>query len=99
MIPRACVRAQSARCSRAATIGPRGFSCSSVWRGLVRSPLWDGIPAPDREGFFGAAAAELPVGRVGETADPARAFTHLMTSDYTTGQTLVVDGGATVGAR
>ncbi|MFE7113566.1 SDR family oxidoreductase [Streptomyces sp. NPDC057575] len=57
------------------------------------------MPDAEREQFYSATAAELPVGRIGEPADVAKAFTHLMSNAYTTGQTLVIDGGATIGAR
>jgi NAD(P)-dependent dehydrogenase (short-subunit alcohol dehydrogenase family) len=36
----------------------------------------------------------LPVGRVGEAHDIARAYLFLMKEGFATGQTVVVDGGA-----
>jgi NAD(P)-dependent dehydrogenase (short-subunit alcohol dehydrogenase family) len=36
----------------------------------------------------------LPVGRVGETYDLAQAYLFLMKEEFSTGQTVVVDGGA-----
>ncbi|MER7501514.1 SDR family oxidoreductase [Nonomuraea pusilla] len=85
--------------TRAAAVELAPVRVNAVFPGLVRSPLWKGMPAGERDRFFAGAAASIPVGRVGETADVAQAFTHLMTSGYTTGQTLVIDGGATIGAR
>jgi NAD(P)-dependent dehydrogenase (short-subunit alcohol dehydrogenase family) len=61
--------------------------------GVVRTPLWSGIPEKDRERFYAETAARLPVGRVGEAEDIARSFAYLMEQSYVTGQVLVVDGG------
>ncbi|SEA46317.1 SDR family oxidoreductase [Leifsonia sp. 21MFCrub1.1] len=72
---------------------------NAVYPGVVRSPLWRGMSAEEQDMFFAETAASIPVGRVGESEDIAGAFTHLMINDYTTGQTLVADGGATIGAR
>ncbi|HEV2540560.1 MAG TPA: SDR family oxidoreductase [Frateuria sp.] len=61
--------------------------------GLVKTPLWDGIPEAQREALYAASAASLPVGRVGEGDDIAKAYLYLMSNRYSTGQTVVVDGG------
>lgn len=37
---------------------------------------------------------KLPVGRVGEVDDLAQAYIYLMREGYSTGQVIVVDGGA-----
>jgi NAD(P)-dependent dehydrogenase (short-subunit alcohol dehydrogenase family) len=37
---------------------------------------------------------KLPVGRVGEADDLAQAYIYLMREGYSTGQVIVVDGGA-----
>jgi NAD(P)-dependent dehydrogenase (short-subunit alcohol dehydrogenase family) len=39
-------------------------------------------------------AQRLPVGRVGEADDLARAYIYLMREGFSTGQVIVVDGGA-----
>lgn len=72
---------------------------NAVFPGLVRSPLWRALSAREQDAFFADAARSIPVGRVGATDDIAMAFTYLMANGYTTGQTLVIDGGATIGAR
>jgi len=72
---------------------------NAVFPGVVRSPLWRSLSEAEQERFFAEAAETIPVGRVGTTEDIARTFTHLMTSEYTTGQVLIVDGGASIGAR
>jgi NAD(P)-dependent dehydrogenase (short-subunit alcohol dehydrogenase family) len=61
--------------------------------GIVRTPLWDRLPEDQREQFFATRGAALPVGKVGEPAEIAEAYLYLMRSSFTTGQTIVVDGG------
>jgi NAD(P)-dependent dehydrogenase (short-subunit alcohol dehydrogenase family) len=61
--------------------------------GVVRSPLWTGLPEADREAMFESVGAGLPLGRVAEVEDVAKSFVHLMDHDYLTGTVEVVDGG------
>ena len=61
--------------------------------GLVKTPLWAGMPEPQREALYAASGASLPVGRVGEADDIAQTYLHLMGNRYATGQAIVVDGG------
>jgi NAD(P)-dependent dehydrogenase (short-subunit alcohol dehydrogenase family) len=61
--------------------------------GIVRTPIWDRLPKEQREAYFEARGAALPVGKVGEPADVAEAYLCFMRSGYTTGQIVVVDGG------
>jgi NAD(P)-dependent dehydrogenase (short-subunit alcohol dehydrogenase family) len=61
--------------------------------GFVRTPLWNNIPAAEREGMYAAVGGKLPVGRVGEAADIADAYVFLMRQGFATGQTFVIDGG------
>jgi NAD(P)-dependent dehydrogenase (short-subunit alcohol dehydrogenase family) len=61
--------------------------------GIVRTPIWDRLPEEQREAFFAARGAVLPVGKVGEPAEVAEAYLCFMRSRYTTGQIVVVDGG------
>jgi NAD(P)-dependent dehydrogenase (short-subunit alcohol dehydrogenase family) len=61
--------------------------------GVVRTGLWDGMPATDRESYFKTLADALPVHRIGTPEDIARAYIYLMKQGYCTGQQLVVDGG------
>ncbi|ANS69202.1 short-chain dehydrogenase/reductase SDR [Streptomyces lincolnensis] len=61
--------------------------------GVVRTELWRELPRADRDGLFAASAAALPVGRVGEAEDVAEAYLYLMRNGYSTGATVVVDGG------
>lgn len=61
--------------------------------GLVKTPLWAGMPEAEREALYAASGASLPVGRVGEADDIAQTYLYLMSNRYSTGQTVVVDGG------
>jgi NAD(P)-dependent dehydrogenase (short-subunit alcohol dehydrogenase family) len=61
--------------------------------GVIRTGLWDGMPAADRETYFTALAGKLPVHRIGAPEDIAQAYIYLMKQGYCTGQQLVVDGG------
>ncbi|MFJ3136606.1 SDR family oxidoreductase [Streptomyces sp. NPDC086843] len=61
--------------------------------GVVRSPLWSGMSEADREQMYAGLAASLPLGRVAEPDDAAKAFLALMDQDYVTGTVSVVDGG------
>lgn len=64
--------------------------------GVVRTALWDPMAAEDREALYRATAQSLPAGHVGEPEEVAEAYLYLMRQTYGTGQTLVVDGGATL---
>jgi len=61
--------------------------------GFVDSELWSNIPSDARAKMFADAAAKLPVGRIGLPADIAEAYVAFMKGGYTTGQSVVVDGG------
>jgi NAD(P)-dependent dehydrogenase (short-subunit alcohol dehydrogenase family) len=51
------------------------------------------MSAPERERLFESVGKSLPVGRVGEAHDVAQAYLFLMQAGFSTGQTVVVDGG------
>ncbi len=65
-----------------------------VTPGVVRTNLWNGMPEADRENYFKTVSDSILVGRIGEAEDIAQTFIYLMKQGYTTGQALVVDGGA-----
>jgi NAD(P)-dependent dehydrogenase (short-subunit alcohol dehydrogenase family) len=62
--------------------------------GLVATPVYDGMTAQAREAMYRQGAERLPVRRIGAPADLGLAALFLMTSGYTTGIVLDVDGGA-----
>ncbi len=61
--------------------------------GMVRTEMWREYPKEVREEMFRSTGGALPVGRIGETADVARSYVHLMEQEYATGSVVTVDGG------
>ena len=51
------------------------------------------MPVVEREDMYESVGKSLPVGRVGEPHDIAQAYLSLMQEGFSSGQTLVVDGG------
>ena len=66
---------------------------NAVSPGVVRTNLWQNMTAAERERLYESVGNNLPVGRVGEAHDVAQAYLFLMHEEFSTGQTLVVDGG------
>lgn len=66
---------------------------NAVSPGFVRTPLWSDIPEPQREALFREAGKKLPVGRVGDAPEIAETYVYLMRNAFSTGQTVIVDGG------
>ena len=62
--------------------------------GVVQTPLWANMAEADRAALYQQMADRLPVGHVGDAAEIAQAYLYLMRQTYSTGQVLVVDGGA-----
>ncbi len=83
----------------ASELAPRGIRVNQVTPGATRTPIWDKL-APD-EGARAATAARIarsvPLGRLGEADEVARAALYLASDDASnvTGTELVVDGGTT----
>ena len=82
----------------------RGFDVllRSSWRrqrvnavspGVVRTELWRNMSETERANLYESVGGSLPVGRVGEAEDIAQAYLFLMQEGFSTGQTVVVDGG------
>ncbi|MDT5211558.1 MAG: hypothetical protein QOF67_3973 [Mycobacterium sp.] len=69
---------------------------NAVAPGVVRTPLWDAMSEPDRQGMYDQTAQQLPLGRIGEVADTARAYVYCMEQQFGTGVVLTVDGGTTL---
>jgi NAD(P)-dependent dehydrogenase (short-subunit alcohol dehydrogenase family) len=65
-----------------------------VCAGAVDTELWHRLPEAERLATFARLAARLPVGRVGKPEDIAEAYLYLMKTGFSTGETIVVDGGA-----
>jgi NAD(P)-dependent dehydrogenase (short-subunit alcohol dehydrogenase family) len=62
--------------------------------GVVRTSLWSNMVEADRAALYQQMADTLPVRHVGDPAEIAQAYLYLMRQTYSTGQVLVVDGGA-----
>jgi NAD(P)-dependent dehydrogenase (short-subunit alcohol dehydrogenase family) len=80
--------------TRALAIELAPIRVNAVSPGIVRTNLWQNMSSAEREQLFESAGKRLPVGRVGEAHDIAQAYLFLMQEGYSTGQTVVVDGGA-----
>jgi NAD(P)-dependent dehydrogenase (short-subunit alcohol dehydrogenase family) len=52
------------------------------------------LPEAERLATFARIGTRLPVGRVGRPEDIAEAYLYLMKTGFSTGETIVVDGGA-----
>jgi NAD(P)-dependent dehydrogenase (short-subunit alcohol dehydrogenase family) len=80
--------------TRALAVELAPIRVNAVCPGTVRTELWSGMAESARETMYRDAALRLPVGRVGEADDLAETYLYLMREGFSTGQVLVVDGGA-----
>lgn len=69
---------------------------NAVSPGLVATPMWSGMAEVEREKMFAGAAERLPLRRIGEASHIANAVLFLASSPFSTGSTVVVDGGGTI---
>ncbi len=79
--------------TRALAIELAPIRVNAVSPGVVRTNLWQNMSSSERELLYESVGKSLPVGRVGEAHDIAQAFLFLMNEGFSTGQTVVVDGG------
>jgi NAD(P)-dependent dehydrogenase (short-subunit alcohol dehydrogenase family) len=79
--------------TRALAVELAPIRVNAVSPGVVRTNLWQSMSADEREHLFESVGKALPVGRVGEAYDIAQAYLFLMQEGFSTGQTVVVDGG------
>jgi NAD(P)-dependent dehydrogenase (short-subunit alcohol dehydrogenase family) len=80
--------------TRALAVELAPIRVNAVCPGVVRTNLWKNMQEQDREAMYENVGKQLLVGRVGEACEIARAYLFLMQEGYSTGQTVVVDGGA-----
>jgi NAD(P)-dependent dehydrogenase (short-subunit alcohol dehydrogenase family) len=69
---------------------------NAVSPGLIATPLWAGMAETEREAMFASAAERLPTKRIGQSSDVANAVMFLVSTPFSTGSTVVVDGGGTI---
>jgi NAD(P)-dependent dehydrogenase (short-subunit alcohol dehydrogenase family) len=79
--------------TRALAVELAPIRVNAVSPGVVRTNLWQNMTAAERDRLYESVGSSLPVGRVGEAHDIAQAYLFLMQEEFSTGQTLVVDGG------
>src|SRR5580700_6805597 len=79
--------------TRALAIELAPIRVNAVSPGVVRTNLWQAMNPAERDQLFESVGKSLPVGRVGEAHDIAQAYLFLMKEGFSTGQTVVVDGG------
>ncbi|OON68186.1 SDR family oxidoreductase [Hymenobacter sp. CRA2] len=80
--------------TRALAVELAPIRVNAVAPGVVKTDLWAPLPAAEREALYAQTGQRLPVGRVGEAADVAQTYLYLLRERFSTGQTIVVDGGA-----
>src|SRR5262249_31527501 len=79
--------------TRALAVELAPIRVNAVSPGVVRTNLWQSMSAAEREHLYESVGNSLPGGRVGEAHDIAQAYLFLMQEGFSTGQTVVVDGG------
>jgi NAD(P)-dependent dehydrogenase (short-subunit alcohol dehydrogenase family) len=80
--------------TRALAVELAPIRVNAVSPGVVRTNLWQNMIEQDRNSMYENVGKTLLVGHVGEPAEIARAYVFLMQEGYSTGQVVVVDGGA-----
>lgn len=66
---------------------------NAVSPGIIETPWWDQVPEAQRKATFAAAAAMVPVKRVGRAEDVADAIVFLIRNGFMTGTVIECDGG------
>jgi NAD(P)-dependent dehydrogenase (short-subunit alcohol dehydrogenase family) len=79
--------------ARALALDLAPIRVNTIQPGYVDTPLLDDLLGSQRNEFLAAAAARLPVKRIGRADEIADAVLFLMKNGYVTGITLTIDGG------
>ncbi len=79
--------------ARALAVDLAPIRVNTIQPGYVDTPLLDGLLGNQKGEILAAAAARLPVKRIGRADEIAHAVLFLMKNAYVTGITLTVDGG------
>jgi NAD(P)-dependent dehydrogenase (short-subunit alcohol dehydrogenase family) len=97
--PLAGISAVSASCgaveafARALAVDLAPIRVNTIQPGFVDTPLLDEVLGSQKTEILAAAAARLPVKRIGRADEVADAVLFLMKNGYVTGITLTIDGG------
>lgn len=97
--PLAGVSVASASCgaveafARALAVDLAPIRVNTIQPGFVDTPLLDAVLGSHKHEILAAAAARLPVKRIGAADEVADAVLFLMKNGYVTGITLTIDGG------
>ena len=67
---------------------------NAVRPGVIRTPMWDQIPEPQREALFTTLAERTLTKAIGEPGQIAATHLFLMENGFVTGTVLTVDGGS-----
>ncbi|RFU63853.1 SDR family oxidoreductase [Peribacillus glennii] len=62
--------------------------------GIVDTPIYSGMPEDQRQGMYSQISQQLPVGRVAQPEDIAQTYVYLAQNGFTTGTSVLIDGGA-----
>ncbi len=62
--------------------------------GIVDTPIYAGMPQEQREAMFAGIGQQLPVGRIAQPEDIAQTYVYLAKNGFTSGSTVLIDGGA-----
>ena len=79
--------------ARALAVDLAPIRVNTIQPGFVDTPLLDELLGAQRAEILAAAAARLPVRRIGRPEEVADAVLFLMKNGYVTGITLTIDGG------
>ncbi len=82
--------------TRALAIDLAPIRVNCVSPGVVRTKLWDSMPADKRDAFFEETSKQLLTGRIGEADEVAQTYLYLMQQGFSTGQIVIVDGGTSL---
>ena len=66
---------------------------NAVSPGTIETPVWNSLSEAEKRETFQKAAAALPVKRIGQPEDIAKAVLYLMGCGFATGSVVYVDGG------
>lgn len=80
--------------TRAMAVELAPIRVNNIAAGVIDTNLWGNLNEAERKGFFKHLENTLLLKRVGKPEDIAQAFVYLMKQTYTTGQSLIIDGGA-----